>query len=680
MAEDSVLGTEVDGYRIEKMLGKGGMGVVYRAEDVALSRDVALKRISPSLANDEAFLRRFRSEAQALARVDSPYIVSVHAMRQTDIGLLIVMEYVEGGTVTDLIEEGAMEWEDARPVVIQMLKALEHAHGAEVIHRDIKPQNIMLSSNGTVKVTDFGLAKVHRPDSNKTVTQGVFGTLNYMSPEQVKGSANLDHRSDLYSLGMTVYEMLVGDLPFDDDSSEFTQMRVIVEEELPSPDELHADVPEGLSELVMRSLEKDPDDRYQSAGEMREAFEAFEEGRTTEPVSEPAANQRRSEEPVASGEQSLTVGLDRWPVVAGVAVLILVVAGGAYWLFAANGSGIPTTQLSVTTAPDGATVFVKNREIGTTPFSDATIEGDSATIRVQKAGYVTRDTTLSQLDDTQQLALDLSLTREERSFTVQSIPEDAQVSIDGENKGSAPVDIQTRKESVRVEMTRDGYFPRDTLLAVAQVQDEVEIQLEQRPQPNPPVGDNGGGSNENGGSGETSSAFGRLSLGAAPSGSASSVTYEVDGESHERGSIRVRAGSAHQVRIEHPDYGRCDTTLTVEEGGTQSLTCYFEHNVDVRSRPFAQIFLDSENTGNSTNHTMRLETGETYEIGARILSRPYDVTGGTYTRVSKGSDGVLNVLAKEEFDGSTKSITLRPSFQPETHGLDFRTTETEPSR
>ncbi|NBC85230.1 MAG: protein kinase, partial [Bacteroidetes bacterium] len=209
--DDAVIGKEVDGYHIESILGRGGMGVVYRAEDVALSRPVALKRINPAQAHREQFLRRFRAEAKALARINSPFITSIYALRDTDIGLLIVMEYVDGGTLKDRIVEGPMRPAVVVPIVRQILRAFRDAHGAGVIHRDIKPQNIMLTSDGAVKITDFGIAKLRRQDSGETVTQGgQGGTLKYMSPEQIEKIDQVDNRSDLYALGMTMYEMLAG--------------------------------------------------------------------------------------------------------------------------------------------------------------------------------------------------------------------------------------------------------------------------------------------------------------------------------------------------------------------------------------------------------------------------------------------------------------------------------------
>ena len=274
--EDPTVGREIDGYCITEVLGRGGMGVVYKAKEVALARHVALKRIDPAFARDKSFQRRFRSEARALARIHSPHIVQIHGLRETAIGHIIIMEYVDGGTLKDKLKDGPMHYEELLPIMQQTLLALERAHAAGVIHRDVKPHNVMLTGEGHVKITDFGLAKINQSgDPNRTVTQGVFGTLQYMSPEQVRGYGRVDHRSDLYSLGMTMYQMLAGRLPFDDGSSQFTLMNVIVQEELPRLDHHMPGLPAELVDIVTKALVKDPADRYQSAAGMRAALKAF---------------------------------------------------------------------------------------------------------------------------------------------------------------------------------------------------------------------------------------------------------------------------------------------------------------------------------------------------------------------------------------------------------------------
>ena len=271
--KDDAIGREVDGYRIEGVLGRGGMGVVYKGTDVALSRPVALKRINPGQSHREAFLHRFRAEARALARINSPNIVSIYALRETNIGLLIVMEYVDGGTVSDRID-GPMAVPTAVPFLRQILSAFDDAHEAEVIHRDIKPQNLLLTQNGVVKVTDFGIAKMRRQDSGETVTQGgQGGTLKYMSPEQISDVKAVDNRSDLYSIGMTAYQMLAGRLPFGGSDTDFDIMRKVVEGQIPSPGEVNPALPKSLVRWLIRSIQKQPADRYQSASEMADALE-----------------------------------------------------------------------------------------------------------------------------------------------------------------------------------------------------------------------------------------------------------------------------------------------------------------------------------------------------------------------------------------------------------------------
>lgn len=279
---DPIVGKKVNGYRIQEVLGRGGMGVVYKAEEIPLSRSVALKRLNPKLAGDESFLRRFRTEAQAIARIDSPYIVQIYTLSETEIGLVIVMEYVKGWTLKQRIATGEVSWEESIPLIQQMLKALQHAHGTEVIHRDIKPQNILLPETSLVrevqvKMTDFGLAKVNTTeDPHQTVTQGIYGTLPYVSPEQVEGKGEIDYRSDIYSLGMTCYEMLAGRLPFEEESTEYTIMRKIVEGDLPELGTFAPEVPDKLREVVMTALAKVPSERFEDATEMQNALERFE--------------------------------------------------------------------------------------------------------------------------------------------------------------------------------------------------------------------------------------------------------------------------------------------------------------------------------------------------------------------------------------------------------------------
>ena len=229
LADSSIIGRVIDNYEILSLLGKGGMGAVYKANDLTLDREVTLKIMDVNVSRDASFMKRFQSEAKALAKLQNPNIVFVHALRETELGLCIVMELVRGCTLADKIREtGSLNIETALKIFKQVLNAMAHAHKSGIIHRDIKPSNIMLANDDIVKVTDFGLAKIQHGLA-ATVTVGTGGTLCYMSPEQVRGLAHVDARGDIYSTGMTLYVTLAGQVPFAASETDFSVMNAIVE-------------------------------------------------------------------------------------------------------------------------------------------------------------------------------------------------------------------------------------------------------------------------------------------------------------------------------------------------------------------------------------------------------------------------------------------------------------------
>lgn len=283
-----MIGQTIGGYKILEVLGRGGMGVVFKAVDTALDKVVALKSLDPVHAQSEQFLGRFRSEARTLGRLQHPHIVNVFAFRHVEPHLFIVMEFVDGGSVADLIgERGAVPWQEALPIVRQSLEAMAYAHQASVVHRDIKPRNILLTRGGYVKVTDFGLAKIQESTEEGrglTRTGITGGTLYYMPPEQLEGLSRVDHRGDIYSLGMTCYELLAGRVPFDKQKSEFTILKAIDAHTFPPIDHFAPEVPKPLAEIVTKALEHDPEDRFQTADAMLEALDAWSSGTATAPA------------------------------------------------------------------------------------------------------------------------------------------------------------------------------------------------------------------------------------------------------------------------------------------------------------------------------------------------------------------------------------------------------------
>ena len=264
-------------YTLVEPLGSGGMAEVYLAHDEVLDRAVALKILRGQYADDEEFVERFRREAQSAAGLSHPNIVSIYDRgRSEDGAYYIAMEYVPRGTLKDRISrDGALEPGMAAGVALQIADALQAAHESGVIHRDIKPQNVLITKTGDIKVTDFGIARA--TSSPLTATSAVLGTAGYMSPEQAMGEP-VGQGSDLYSLGVVLYEMLTGDIPFRAESP-IAQAMMHVNERPRSPREVNPEVPEPLDALTLKLLAKDPEDRYPSATALANDLERIRTGR-----------------------------------------------------------------------------------------------------------------------------------------------------------------------------------------------------------------------------------------------------------------------------------------------------------------------------------------------------------------------------------------------------------------
>lgn len=392
---DTLIGKTIDNYRILEIIGRGGMGVVFKALDDNLDKIVALKMIDPFLAKDENFTRRFKTEAKALAKLENPHIVGVHALRNTEAGLFMVMEYVESRPLSHYLREnGPFNVNDTVSVLKQLLDAIGHAHQVGVIHRDIKPSNILLCDNGRVKVTDFGLAKVvQQKDGASTVTQARAGTLYYMSPEQIKGLKNVDIRSDLYSLGMTLYEMLTGRVPFDKTDSDFTIQRQIVDGEIPSPIKFNAEIPKILSRIIQKSINKEPEKRYQTAAEMLADILKFEKEFLPETKKKNSLPEEKSKAVLPRTDTSQKY-IKLISVFASFAILIA--AGFLYFMLSSNGSEQVVSLLSIVTNPDNAEIILDDVQIGKSPVENYKINNEKAlNLKIKKEGYLTLDTSFT---------------------------------------------------------------------------------------------------------------------------------------------------------------------------------------------------------------------------------------------------------------------------------------------
>lgn len=271
---DPYIGKLLDGrYEILSVLGTGGMAVVYRAYCHRLNRYVAVKILKGELAADQDLRRRFHDESQAVAMLSHPNIVAVYDVSQVDGREFIVMELIDGITLKQYINKrgGCLNWRESLHFTTQIMQALKHAHSRGIIHRDIKPQNVMVLRDGSVKVTDFGIART--TNSQATMTQDAIGSVHYISPEQAKGS-HIDARSDIYSAGVVLYEMLTGRLPFEGDNPVSVAIQHI--NSIPvSPRELNPDIPVGLEQITMKAMASTPDRRYRSAEDMLNDLDAF---------------------------------------------------------------------------------------------------------------------------------------------------------------------------------------------------------------------------------------------------------------------------------------------------------------------------------------------------------------------------------------------------------------------
>lgn len=266
-------------YRLRGRLGSGGMADVFLADDVRLRRLVAVKVLRPELAADDSFLERFRTEARAVAMLDHPNIVALYDRGQADDRSYLVMEYVRGETLKQrLRREGALASDEALRIARALLAALAAAHARHIVHRDVTAQNVLLADDGGVKVADFGVARIGASALTRTGT--MIGTCHYLSPEQAQG-LRADERSDIYSAGVVLYEMLTGRLPFTGDGDVAVALKHVNEPPPPLRD-VAPDVPEALGGVVLRALTKDPDARYQSAGEFLRALDDAQAGRLPE--------------------------------------------------------------------------------------------------------------------------------------------------------------------------------------------------------------------------------------------------------------------------------------------------------------------------------------------------------------------------------------------------------------
>ena len=318
-------------YQINEIIGIGGMAVVYKAFDLVLARDVAVKILKDEYMRNDEFRRRFSNESKAILLLTDKNIVDIYDVRMDGEVLFIAMEYLDGVTLKEYIDNvGVLDWKEATHYIKQILSAVQHAHERGVVHRDIKPQNIMLMRDGTIKMMDFGIAKVSDFET-QSMSEEAIGSVHYISPEQASGDA-LDERTDIYSIGIMLYQLCTGALPFDGENAVSVALMQIQDQPI-LPRELNFDIPVGLEQIILHAIMKDPLDRYVEASDMLTDIEMVEENPSYifskdeyEPISDPLVSLPEKKDEEVDQEEIMPISKQEkrklstiLPILAGIA-------------------------------------------------------------------------------------------------------------------------------------------------------------------------------------------------------------------------------------------------------------------------------------------------------------------------------------------------------------------------
>jgi serine/threonine protein kinase len=619
------IGKVLDNYRIIESLGIGGMGIVFKAIHIKLEKIFALKMITPGLVMNENFLKRFQAEAKSLAKFEDPNIVRVYDLRSDDDRWFIVMEFVDGINLLEKIKrDGPFPWQKALPILEQMLSGISHAHASGIIHRDIKPNNIMITKDGTVKITDFGLAK-DQTSGSSTLTVASGGTLYYMSPEHVKGFSFTDKRSDIYSVGMTFYEMLTGSVPFKDINSDFDIREKIVRKEFEKPTTINPDIPVELESIIIKAIAKDPEERFQTAEEMLQAILDFEATVKNE-IRNFSQPKRKSENRSPKLKNSYNILKNKllggnkinfknvsWFRVTSLAVGLLVIIIFVSLVVKSNGKSpaeskveILPAHLSVTSTPSLAIVILDNDSIGLSPLKNYTLPPGQHSLKLIRNDYLPVDTAISpisgnQLDLTFQLISKItdseSITEqvveknestpnlEPTAVYIQSDPSNAEIWMNNIYRGNTPKKVTNlRPGDYRIKISKEDF--EDTIKSITlngKSSPELMIPL--------------------------IASTGNLQIVTVPE----SANVILDGKKLSQltpTSLNEIPVGEHQIEINKKGYSSINQKLAVKKAETSDLKIELVKqmgNLGIQVRPWGSIYLDDKLQKSSSNIKYNLE-------------------------------------------------------------------------
>ncbi len=544
-------------YRVLRELGRGSMGVVYHAHDPHIDRPVALKVLRHDRVMSQEFVERFLKEARAIGRLSHPHIVNVYDVGEDHGTVFIAMEFIEGRALNACMVGEAFDLERIAELTVQVAEALDYAHGRGIVHRDIKPSNIIVQPDGSVKITDFGIARIEDPAATQHTQAGdILGTPAYMSPEQVLGK-QVDGRSDLFSLGVILYELVCGRRPFAGKAIG-TVLTAIVQEEPPTPAAVRPDLPESVARVISRCLQKDPEARYRTGRELARAVRAWrapEAGRSED------IGRKTPVVPVISGRRK---------AVYAVTLFVLLATGAA---LVASRTGLlsnPKVRVAVESDPPGAEILIDDVPHGTTsgavklrpgkavlqvvsvpPGADVSVDGElkgvtpfelevplgEHRIGLSKAGYADHEEVLA-FESERLRTVTVELSPKSAVLEIQSDPPGATVFVEGREQGTTPLVVETPPGRYLVAASKTGHHRWEGTVRVSEQKKAVlRIRL-------PPV-------------------VVYLQVGSSPPGARLFVDGEDAGETPAR--VPVSLGT-HDIRLELAGYRGWTRTIQVPEG------------------------------------------------------------------------------------------------------------------